>query len=84
VTLLSVDAPASTKKALLQALIADVQVTSREHIEPTFRVLLMPPVRNLSAVVGRAGAYSNRSIAERLARVAQVLAATTPEAAQGV
>jgi hypothetical protein len=48
--LLTTDAPASTKKALLQTLIEDVLVASRDHIEPTYRVPLAP-VRNLSAVV---------------------------------
>jgi hypothetical protein len=48
--LLDVEASASVKKALLQTLIEDVRVSSRSHIEPTFRVPLMP-VRNMSAVV---------------------------------
>jgi hypothetical protein len=53
--LLAADAAGSVKKALLQTLIEDVGVTSRDHIEPTFRVPRTAPVRNLSAVVEAAG-----------------------------
>jgi hypothetical protein len=53
--LFATDAPAATKKALLQTPIEDVRVTSRGDIQPTFRVPLTPPGRNLSAVVGGAG-----------------------------
>ena len=49
------EATGSVNKALLQTLIEDVRVTSRNHIEPTIRVPRTPPVRNLSAVVEPAG-----------------------------
>jgi hypothetical protein len=42
-------------------------------IEPTFRVPLTPPVRNLSGVVGRAVAYSNLEVTERIAGLARAL-----------
>ena len=49
------DSDRSARKAVLQTLIAEVRVESRDAITPTFRVPLQAPVRIVSGLAGEVG-----------------------------
>jgi hypothetical protein len=59
----------SQRKALLQELVAEIRVESREAIFPTYR-LPNGPVRVISGVVGRSLYNANRQMTVAAPRIA--------------